>query len=288
MKKIAVIGLGTMGAGMARNLLAAGFPVTVYNRSRERAEPLAKEGAKIAGSPGEAAAGADVVVSMVADDAASRSVFMDADGVLAGAKPGSVFIEASTLSPDWVSELAAAADKKGCALLDAPVTGSREHAKGGQLLFLVGGDPKVAEEMQHVFKPMARAVLYMGPSGSGSRIKLINNFVCGVQAASLAEALSLIERLGIDLDKAMQVIGEGAPGSPLLKLLAQRMIARDYDMHFDLQLMAKDLSYVKNLSAQAGLPSRTAEAALELYRGAVDSGWKKHDFSAVIEPLRKS
>lgn len=288
MKKIAFMGLGTMGAGMARNLLAAGFPLSVYNRSRARAEALAKEGAKVCDSPAQAAAEADVVVSMVADDAASRAVFLGAGGVLSAAKPGTVLIECSTLTPDWIAELADAAVKKSCTLLDAPVTGSRTQAEKGELLFLVGGDPNVAEEMQPVFKAMSRAVLYMGPSGSGSKMKLINNFLSGVQAASVAEALALTEKLGINRDKAIEVLGNGAPGSPMVKTISQRMIARDYGIHFDLQLMVKDLTYAKELGANAGVPLRTVEGALERFRAAAEAGWKKHDLSAVIEPMRQS
>jgi 3-hydroxyisobutyrate dehydrogenase len=287
LKKIALMGLGTMGAGMARNLLAAGFPLSVYNRTRERADALAKEGAKACDSPAAAAADADVVVSMVADDAASRTLFSGPDGVLSVVKPGVVLIECSTLSPDWIAELAAAAAEKKCPLLDAPVTGSRMQAAQGELLFLVGGDPKVAEEMNPVFEPMGRGVVYMGPSGSGCKMKLINNFLSGLHAASIAEAIALTERLGIDRDKAVQILSNGAPGSPAVKTISQRVIARDYGIHFDLELMVKDLTYAKELGAKAGLPLRTLEGALERFRVAADAGWKKHDMSAVIEPMRQ-
>jgi 3-hydroxyisobutyrate dehydrogenase len=273
---------------MARNLLAAGFPLSVYNRSKERAEALAKEGARACDSPAAAAADADVVVSMLADDAASRTVFSGPDGVLSVVKPGAVLIECSTLTPDWIAELAAAAANQKCTLLDAPVTGSKTQAAEGELLFLVGGDPKVVKEMNPVFEPMGRGVVYMGPSGTGSQMKLINNFLSGVQAANLAEALALVEKLGVDRDKAVQVLTNGAPGSPMVKTVSQRMIARDYAVHFDIQLMAKDMAYVKELGDKAGLRLRTVEGALERYRSAADSGWKKHDLSAVIEPLRQS
>jgi 3-hydroxyisobutyrate dehydrogenase len=288
LKKIAFMGLGVMGAGMARNLLAAGFPLSVYNRNRERAEGLAQLGAKVCDSPATAAADADVVVSMLADDAASRTVFLGPDGVLSAVKPGAVLIECSTLTPDWIAELAAAAANKKCTLLDAPVTGSKTQAAQGGLLFIVGGEATVVEEMNSVFEPMGRGVVYMGLSGSGSRMKLINNFLSGVQAASVAEALALTERLGINRDKAIDILGNGAPGSPVVKTMSQRMIARDYGIHFDLELMVKDLTYAKELGAKAGLPLRTVEGALERYRSAAEAGWKKHDLSAVIEPMRES
>jgi 3-hydroxyisobutyrate dehydrogenase len=287
LKKIALIGLGTMGAGMARNLLAAGFPLAVYNRSRERAEALAQEGAKVSDSPAAAAADADVVISMLADDAASRAVFSGPDGVLSVVKPGAVLIECSTLTPEWIAELSAAAAAKKCTLLDAPVTGSRMQAAQGQLLFLVGGDAKVAEEMNPVFEPMGRGVVYMGPSGSGSKMKLINNFLSGLQAASIAEAIALTEKLGVDRDKAVEVLCNGAPGSPTVKTISQRVIAKDYTINFDLELMVKDLMYAKELGAKAGMPLLTLEGALERFRNAAEAGWKKHDMSSVIEPMRQ-
>jgi len=287
LKKIALIGLGTMGAGMARNLLAAGFPLAVYNRSRERAEALAQEGAKAGDSPAAAAADADVIISMLADDVASRAVFSGPDGVLSVVKPGAVLIECSTLTPEWIAELGAAAAAKKCTLLDAPVTGSKTQAAQGQLLFLVGGDAKVAEEMNPVFEPMGRGVVYMGPSGSGSKMKLINNFLSGLQAASIAEAIALTEKLGVDRDKAVEVLCNGAPGSPTVKTISQRVIAKDYTINFDLELMVKDLMYAKELGAKAGMPLLTLEGALERFRNAAEAGWKKHDMASVIEPMRQ-
>jgi 3-hydroxyisobutyrate dehydrogenase len=135
----AIVGLGIMGTGMANRLLSLNFPVTVYNRNQDRAVPLVSSGARLARSPREAASGAAIVISMVADDRASRAVWLGRDGVLAGARPGSVLIESSTLSVAWVKELAAAAAKQSCEFLDAPVTGTKPHAASGELVFIVGG-----------------------------------------------------------------------------------------------------------------------------------------------------
>jgi 3-hydroxyisobutyrate dehydrogenase len=265
--------------------------VTAYNRGRERAQKFESEGGKTAATPAQAASGAEVVISMLADDDASRSAWLGDGGILSGTKPapapGAILIESSTLTPRWVKELAGAAGSKGYRFLDAPVTGSRTQAEGGQLLFLIGGDPQAAAEAQPVLDPMCRAVLHMGPVGSGTLIKLINNFVCGVQAASLAEALAVTERLGVDVDKAMKVLGDGAPGSPLVKTLGGRMTARNYEVHFDLRLMAKDLRYALEMGAEAKLPLRTVQAALELFREAADSKKdEKRDMSAIVELLR--
>ena len=164
----------------------------VYNRSRERAEPFSKAGAFVAGSPCEAASRAEIVISMVADDAASRAVWFGESGALAGVSRGSILIESSTLTVNWVKELAAAATEHGCDLLDAPVTGTKPHAASGELFFMVGGSAAALDRAREVLSFLGREVLHLGPTGSGALVKLINNFVCGVQAASFAEALALV------------------------------------------------------------------------------------------------
>jgi 3-hydroxyisobutyrate dehydrogenase len=284
--RVALIGLGLMGSGMARRLLAAGFPLTVYNRNPERAAPLAAEGAGSAASPREAASGADVVLSMVADDAASRAVWRGEHGALAGAARGTVLVECSTLTVGWIEELARDAASVGCELLDAPVTGSKVHAASGELTFLVGGSAAALEIVRPVLSAMSRAIVHLGPAGRGSLLKLINNFLAGVQAASLAEALALIERSGLDRAKALEVLTNGAPGSPLVKTLSARMTARDYTPNFRLPLMAKDLAYAIGEGRRHGLALSTAASALELYNRAIENGRVEEDFSVIVEPLR--
>jgi len=275
-----------MGLGMARRLLAAGFPVAVYNRSAAKAEALAQEGARVAASPASAADGANVVISMVSDDAASRGLWLGNEGVLARIKPGAVCVECSTLSPAWLGELAAAVEAKGCSFLDAPVTGSKVHAERGELRFLVGGPAEALEAVRPVLEAMSREVAHLGPAGSGARLKLINNFLCGVQAAALAEAVALVERSGLDRAQAMEVLLQGAPGSPLVKTLAPRMLGREYETNFALQLMAKDLAYAIALGGECGVELRTAAAAHSLFSLGCAEGRQDMDFSAVVESLR--
>jgi 3-hydroxyisobutyrate dehydrogenase len=285
--RVALIGLGLMGSGMARRLLGAGFPLSIYNRNPERAAPLAAEGAHAAASPREAAARADVVLSMVADDAAARAVWLGEQGALVGAARGTVLVECSTVTVEWIDELARAAAAAGCALLDAPVTGSRTHAASGELSFLVGGPSAALETARPVLAAMSRAIVHVGATGRGALLKLVNNFLCGVQAASLAEALALIERSGLDRAKALEVLTNGAPGSPLVKALAARMTARDYTPHFLLTLMAKDMSYAMREGGRHGVALTTAASALELYEQAIGDGRGDEDFAVVVEPLRK-
>jgi 3-hydroxyisobutyrate dehydrogenase len=284
--RLAFCGLGLMGGGMARRLLAAGFPLTVYNRNPEKAAALKAVGAEVAATPAEAAAQAKIVFSMVADDVASRDVWSSKNGALHGCARGTVLVESSTLSVGWVKELATAAAARRCELLDAPVTGSKTHAASGELLFLVGGSTATLETVRPVLMAMGRAVIHLGPTGSAALLKLINNFVCGVQVAAVTEALALIERSGLNRDQAVEVLKTGAPGSPILRLLADRMTARDYTPNFVLRLMAKDLGYAIAEGEHHTVKLTTATCALELFQRAIAAGQGDKDTAAVFEQFR--
>ena len=285
MKKIAFLGLGTMGIGMTGRLLDAGFPLTVWNRNPQRAEPLRQRGATVAATPREAAADADVVIAMVADDDASRSVWTGPDGALEGLREGAVAIDCSTLSPEWVADLATLVVDRGGEFLDAPVTGSKPQAANGEVLFLVGGDAAVLEGVRPVLAPMSRDAVLMGPVGSGAKMKLVNNFQSAVQAVALGEALRLSEKCGLDPVAAMHVITNGAPGSPLVKTVGARMMARDYSVNFFLRLMRKDVNYAAEEARRHGVELRTADAALAAYDQAIEAGWGDSDFASVAEAI---
>jgi 3-hydroxyisobutyrate dehydrogenase len=285
---VAFLGLGIMGSGMARRLLSAGFPLTVYNRNREKSIPFAKEGALVAETPREAASKAQIILSMVADDNASREVWLGENGALAGAAPNSLLIECSTLSGAWIHELAGKAAKRNCKFLDAPVTGTKPHAAAGELLFLVGGDGETVDAAKPVFSAMGRETIHLGPLGSGSLMKLVNNFVCGVQAASLAEAVSLITAGGLDRDKALSLLTSGAPGSGIVKRVAERVTSNDYAPNFMLRWMAKDLSYAIEEAAEKNISLETATAALAKFQRAISEGHGDEDFSAVTKSSAKS
>ena len=272
---------------MARRLLGAGFPVTVYNRSRDKAAALAAEGARVADTPRAAAEGADIVFSMVADDAASRDLWLGEKGALEGTKRGAVLVECSTLSVEWVNELAAAAAARGVELVDAPVTGSKGPAAKGELNFLVGGTPAALAKIDGALRVMGRSVTHFGPTGSGALLKLINNFMAGVQVAACAEAVGWLERTALDRDKALMFLLEGAAGSPVTKVVAERMRAADFAPNFLLRLMAKDLGYAVEDATRRGVALGTATAALERYRGAIDAGHGDKDMAALVLPLRQ-
>ena len=286
-ENVALLGLGTMGSGMATNLLRAGFPLSVYNRTAAKAQALTGSGARFAATPAEAAKGTSVIISMLSDDAASREVWLGNNGALDAAEKGAILIESSTVSPSWIAELSGVASQRGLALLDAPVTGSRMQAEAGQLSFLVGGSETTLERATPVLKAMSKEIAHLGPLGSGAKMKLINNFLCGVQVASLAEGLTWIERSGLDREKALSVLKSGAPGSPLLGAISARMSTQNYAVNFLLSLMTKDLFYAQNEAKRSNVDLKTAEAARSLFEVAIAQGLGGEDMSSVIEPLRK-
>jgi|SRR3954453_12624690 3-hydroxyisobutyrate dehydrogenase len=286
--RVAILGLGIMGSGMAGRVLSAGFPLVVFNRNRDKAAPLAAKGATVANSAKEAASQADIVISVVADDTASREVWLGENGALAGATPGSVLIESSTLTVGWVQQLAQSAALKKCEFLDAPVTGSKPHAANGELFFLVGGPAIALEKAKEVLAAMSRGLMHLGAQGSGARMKLVNNFVCGVQAAALAEAASLIQKGGLDVEKAFTVLANGAPGSPLVKTLIERVASGSPDVNFELRLMAKDLGYAVDDASRNGIALETASAALDVFKRAIERGHGNQDMSAVITATRSA
>jgi 3-hydroxyisobutyrate dehydrogenase len=284
--RIAFLGLGIMGGGMAGRLLDAGFPLTVYNRSAERARTLEARGAVVADSPRAAARGADIVFCMVADDAASRAMWDGDRGALAGAKAGSIVVECSTLTVGRVRELATSAAGAACTFIDAPVTGSKMQAAGGELLFLVGAEDDALARIRPALEAMGKTIIHLGPVGSGALVKLLNNFLCGVQAASLAEAIAVIERSDLDRDRTVQAIVNGSPGSPVMKTLASRILADDFSPNFYLHLLAKDLGYAIGEGESRGVPMAMASAAREILQMSIARGDGDKDMAAVVEQFR--
>ena len=285
-QSVALLGLGTMGHGMAMNLLKAGYPLTVWNRTREKAETLAQSGAAVAETPAIAAKNASVVLVMVADDDASRATWIGSDGALAAMPVGSIAIDCSTLSPGWIAELAAAVAKRGLRFVEAPVTGSRPQAEAGQLKFLAGADEDTLAAVTPLLGCMSSEIVHLGPAGSGSQMKLINNFLCAVQVTSFAEALAWIERSGLRRDVALELLKKGAPGSGIFSGMSERMTKRTYEVNFLLRLMAKDLRYARAAAAKLGVDLSTSSAAEELFREAQAQGYGEKDMAAVAEVVR--
>lgn len=287
-QSVAILGLGTMGHGMAVNLLKAGFPLTVWNRTRAKAEPLAAAGAKVAETPALAAASADVVIAMLSDDDASRAAWLGTDGALGAMPLGSIAVECSTLSPGWISQLAIEISNRGLRMVEAPVTGSRTQAEMGQLNFLVGADETVLAAVAPVLRCMSKEILHLGAVGSGAQLKLINNFLCAVQVTSFAEALRWMEQTGLQLDVALDFLKRGAPGSNILSAMSERMTQRKYDVNFLLRLMEKDIRYAHAAASELGIELSMASPAEELFRIAREQGFGEKDMSAVVEVVQSN
>ena len=282
MQRVALLGLGTMGAGMAANWLAKGFGLTVWNRTRARTQALADKGARVATTPREAAEGADCVFAMVADDAASRAVWLGDDGALAGAKAGAVVVESSTLTPDWVRELAGHARVKGCAFLDAPVGGSRQAAASGELRLFVGGDAATLDKARPALIAIGSKIDLLGPAGAGATWKLINNQLIAAQVAALGEALDVARKSGFRPVQISSLILNGAAASPIVKMKLPSMLNGDYDEpDFALSLMLKDARYAAALAQSLGAPADLVSSAVKAFARAEAKGLGAKDIAAV-------
>lgn len=282
MQRVALLGLGTMGAGMAANWLAKGFPLSVWNRTSGKAQALIAKGAGVAPTPREAAGGADVILAMVADDSASRSVWLGPDGALAGAKPGAIAVESSTLTPDWVRELAGHARAKRLGFLDAPVGGSRDAAASGELRFFVGGDEASLEAARAALTAVGSRIDRLGPVGAGATWKLINNQLIAAQTAALAEALDVAEKAGFKPEQVSALILAGAAASPIVKGKLPRMLGGDFDKtDFALYLMLKDARYATALAQSLGASADVISAAAKAFARAEAKGLGAKDFAAV-------
>jgi len=283
MQRVAILGLGIMGGGMAANWLAKGFEVSVWNRTRAKAEPLAAKGAKLAASPRDAAQGADFIFAMVSDDDASRSVWLGPDGALAGAKSGAIGVESSTLTPDWIRELGGHARAKGCGFLDAPVGGSRPAADSGELRFFVGGDPQTYEAARPALAAVGSRMDLLGPLGAGATWKLINNQLGAGQIAALAEALEVARKAGFKDEQISELILGGPAASPMVKLKLPRMLAQDFEpADFALNLMLKDARYAAALAQSLGAPAGMIEGAVKAFARADAKGLGAKDIAAVV------
>jgi 3-hydroxyisobutyrate dehydrogenase len=283
MQRVAILGLGIMGGGMAANWLAKGFEVSVWNRTAAKAQALAGKGAKLAASPRDAAQGADFIFAMVSDDDASRSVWLGPNGALAGAKGGAIGVESSTLTPDWIRELGAQAHAKGCGFLDAPVGGSRPAADSGELRFFVGGDPQTYEAARPALAAVGSRMDLLGPLGAGATWKLINNQLGAGQIAALAEALEVAKKAGFKSEQISELILGGPAASPMVKLKLPRMLAEDFEpADFALNLMLKDARYAAALAQSLGAPAGMIEGAVKAFARADAKGLGAKDIAAVV------
>lgn len=283
MKQIGFIGLGTMGAPMASNLLRGSFQVTVYNRTASKCKPLEAEGAKTALTPRAAAEGKDVIITMISNDDSVREVYYGQDGILDALKPGGVIIDSSTISPGLVSEIAAAVEARGGHFLDAPVTGSKPAAIEGTLVFMVGGKAEIIEAHRDIFDTMGRLLLHMGDNGSGAAAKLAHNAMVGIHNVALAEGFSIAVKSGVPADKFLELVKNGSAGSKQAELKGQKIIDNDFSNQFSLGLMLKDLKLASSLSDSTGVPTPMLGVAKSIFQTGFNHGFADEDLSAVVK-----
>jgi 3-hydroxyisobutyrate dehydrogenase len=282
MSTVAFIGLGAMGSRMAMNLHAAGHKLRVFNRDRAKTKPFAEKGIDVCDSPAAAAKGAEFVCSIVSDDVATHAVMLGDRGVVGAAAPGTIILDSSTNTPAMAREVAFAARAKGVFYLDAPVSGSLAQAQGKELVILVGGDKTAFEKSQGVLGAMGRMVRRIGDSGAGATLKLINNMISASLTATIAEAAQAAEAADLDRDATLEVLGEGAAGSRLLKTKLPKIFKRDFTAQFQLELMDKDLRYFLALAQELDRPAPIASLVRSQYQAAKRAQFGKLDSCAVF------
>jgi 3-hydroxyisobutyrate dehydrogenase-like beta-hydroxyacid dehydrogenase len=284
---VAFLGLGIMGSRQAANLVRAGHQLTVWNRTAEKAQAFADEhGARLASTPADAARQADVVISMVVDGPMVADLLLrDPDGAVHGARDGALFVDMSTIAPTESRAIGERLADHGVRFMDAPVTGSSPKAADGTLTIMAGGTPEDFERARPLFEIMGKVVVHAGPLGHGEMVKLINNAVAAVNAATVGQALIVASKAGVDLDALEQVMRAGSGGSTMLELKGPAMRKHDYTTLFKLEHMLKDVRLCLEEAQAAGVPFTTAALARDFYATGLGRGLGDEDFAAVIEVL---
>jgi 3-hydroxyisobutyrate dehydrogenase-like beta-hydroxyacid dehydrogenase len=286
-QRVAFLGLGIMGAPMASNLARAGFDVVAWNRNADKAERLAQEfpNVSVAATAAEAAREAGVAISMVPDVPEVQQVLLGPDGASDGLPEGGLAIDMSTIAPTASRQVAEGLAERGIEFLDAPVTGSRPKAEDGTLTIMVGGPDHAFARAKPLFEAMGALVLHMGAQGHGSMIKLINNTLAAVNAAGLAEGITLARAAGLDTTKAMEVVASGSGESTMRALKSGPMLEGDFEPLFKLEHMLKDIRHCLAEARALGLEMPVAATAEQAYTAADSAGHGQQDFAAVIEPI---
>jgi 3-hydroxyisobutyrate dehydrogenase len=287
LRQIGFIGLGTMGSGMAKNLVKAGYPLNVYNRSLEKAEGLGKIGAFVAKSPKEVSARSGAIITMLSDSSAVEDVILGDNGVLEGIRKGSVIVDCSTISPRVSVKIANEAEKKGVEMLDAPVAGSKRQAEEGTLIFLVGGKKQVYEDNMQILKAMGKSSFYIGQNGMGSYMKLVMNMINAINLQALAEALVFGMKAGINPDLMVEIINSTGARSGGSEAKGKSMIRGNYETAFALKLMCKDMNLVREETRNLDVPAPTASIVNELYTMAKVKGKADLDYSVIMEVMKE-
>jgi 3-hydroxyisobutyrate dehydrogenase-like beta-hydroxyacid dehydrogenase len=284
---LAFIGLGAMGSRMVRRLLGAGYTVIGYNRTREKAVQLAEAGMRLAGSPREAAAAAEATFTMVTDTAALEAVAGGPDGVLAGLRPGTTWVEMSTVSPAATRALGTGVARRGAVLLDAPVSGSVATLEAGQLSIMVGGDAAVLERVRPYLTAIGPTITHVGELGLAVTMKIATNLGLAVQMVAFSEAVALAEKSGIARERAVEVLLRSVAASPMVKYRGPFVLGMPAEAWFDVTMIQKDLRLALELGRSSGVPLPTTAATQEMMTAARGLGLGSYDFAVVFDVLAR-
>lgn len=265
-EKVGFIGLGIMGQGMSHNLLKAGFPLTVWNRTAGKVDPLVEAGASAGQNPADVAASSDITVICVSDTPDVEEVVLGNNGVIEGARPGSLIIDCSTISPIATRSMAQKLAQKEVAMLDAPISGGSEGAANGTLSIMVGGSQKDFERAMPVFEAMGKTITRVGQNGAGQTVKLVNQILVVGHALAMSEALLFAQAGGVDLQKALSAVEAGAAGSWMLSNRGPQIIRRDWRPGFTIDLQQKDVRLVLDAADELGVPLPGTGLIFQLYR----------------------
>ncbi len=284
-ERIGFVGLGIMGQGMARNLLKAGFPVRVWNRTAARMEPLVEAGAQAGSSPADVAAHSDITIVCVSDTPDVEAVVLGENGIIHGAAPNSLVIDCSTISPQTTREIAERLAARDVAMLDAPISGGSEGAANGTLSIMVGGDAQQFARALPVFEAMGKAITHVGATGAGQTVKLVNQVLVVGNCLAMCEALLFAQAGGVDLQKTFDAISQGAAGSWMFTNRAPQIMARDWRPGFTINLQQKDLRLVLEAADQAGVPIPGTSLIFNFYRTLERQGLGEEGNHALVKAL---
>jgi 3-hydroxyisobutyrate dehydrogenase len=285
--KVAFIGMGTMGAPMALNLLKAGYELTVHNRTRDREIPVAEAGAQRADAPSAAAAAADIIITCVSDTSDVEAVILGEQGVIHGAKSGAVVVDMSTISPTTTQQIAQVLAEKGIAMVDAPVSGGSEGAQKGTLSIMVGGEAEVVERVRPVLAAMGKTITHIGAIGAGQTTKAINQIIVAGTYWAIAEGLALGMKADLDMDRVVQAVSGGAAGSWGLENRSSNMIADHYPLGFRVRLHQKDLNIALSAARELGVTLPVAAYVEQIETGLIGRGFGDEDVSAIARSIRE-
>jgi len=286
-KKISYLGLGTMGSGMASNLLKAGYKLTVWNRSAEKCVPFARKGARVADTPADAVRDVDLVMYSLSNDEAVEQVIFSGEGILSGIKEGQIAIDMSTVLPATSLREQEAYAKRGVDFLDAPVFGSKQESAEAKLWIMAAGSKAIFEKVRPVLAHLGQTVHYFGKNGNAAAMKLVGNLIVALEMEALAEGLVLAQKAGLDLNTVMEVVKVADFRSPLLVSNGQNIFKRDFSTNFALKLMLKDAGLIEKFAKSLESPIPALRVVEKNLASAVDLGSGTENASALIKALEK-